>query len=524
MSELTQKVDALFTEWDKTTSPGCVLAVIQNGEIVYKRGYGMANLELGVPITSQTLFYIASTSKQFAGMAIALLVEAGKIALDDDIRKYIPEMPDYGTPITVSHIVHHTSGVRDYLELGSLAGRKLEDVTTENETLGLITRQKELNFTPGDRFLYSNSGYVLMSIIVRRVSGQGLAQFAYENIFKPLSMTHSFFKDNYKMLLPNRATGYAPGPNGSFENAYCNLETVGDGGLFTSVEDLFLWDQNYYHNRLGKGTQSLIDLMLTTEPFNNGKPSEYAFGLMHGTYRGQKTVSHGGGLNGARTQMTRFPDQQFTVICLSNLGSFNPDKIVQQVSDIYLADVLESQEETAEGTVIELSKADLESKLGLYRCAQSGVTRRLIIDQDKLCFKIGSMALHFSPLADKSFKAAEYHVSLTFADDLMHEQVGSGQVDVYERVAQATPTAADLQTYVGHYFSPEVQATHEILLKEGELFSYHPRIGTNPLQPTIKDGFAVNGLDILFIRDAQGALTGYQLEGGRVKHIRFERQ
>lgn len=522
MTDKREQVDALFTQWDRTTSPGCALAVIHNGEIVYKRGYGMANLELGVPITPQTVFYIASTSKQFAAMAIALLIEDGRITANDDIRRHIPEMPDYGTPITVSHIVHHTSGIRDYLELGALAGKKLEDVWTENEALGMIARQKELNFRPGDRFLYSNSGYVLMSIIVHRVSGMGLAQFAHERMFKPLGMMHSFFKDNYKMLIPNRATGYAPGPDGGFENAYSNLETVGDGGLFTSVEDLYLWDQNYYHNRLGKGAQSLIERMLSTEPFNDGKPSDYAFGLMHGSYRGQKTIAHGGGLNGARTQMTRFPDQKFTVICLSNLGSFNPDKIVQQVADIYLADVLGPVEEAAAG--MELSQDVLESRTGLYRCAESGVTRRLDIHDGKLRLKSGTLDLHFSPQAENRFLAEEYPVVLTFENDCFQEQIGSGSVEAYERVEEAHPTPEELQALTGRYYSDELQSARDIALEDSHLVARHPRLGAATLQPTIPDGFSINGLDVLFSRDSQGEPTGFTLESGRVRHLRFERQ
>ena len=262
---LTERVDKLFAQWDKPGSPGCALGVVKDGEFIYRRGYGMANLDLDIPISSKTDFYICSTSKQFTAMSIALLVRDGKIALDDDIRKYLPEIPQYQSPITINDLIHHTSGLRDYLDLIELSGRSILDVSSDENFLKAIARQKKLNFKPGDEFSYSNSNYFLLSEIVKRVSGKSLRAFADERIFKPLGTANTFFHDNRGEIIKNRAFGYSPQKDGSFSVILTNFEGVGDGGLYTSVDDLLLWDRNFYDNKLGGGAD-LIDQVLTTPP------------------------------------------------------------------------------------------------------------------------------------------------------------------------------------------------------------------------------------------------------------------
>ncbi|MBA3693269.1 MAG: serine hydrolase, partial [Acidobacteria bacterium] len=229
---LKVKVDALFAQWDKPDSPGCALGVIKDGNFIYKRGYGMANLDYNIPISPNTSFYIASTSKQFTAASIALLAREGKISLDDDIRKYLPEIPQYQSPITIRHLVYHTSGIRDYLDLTGLAGRHTEDVNTDDDFIKFIARQKNLNFKPGERYLYSNSGYFLLSQIVKRASGKSLRAFTDENVFKPLGMVNTRFHDDRSEIIKNRATGYFPRKGGGFSVLITNFDGVGDGGLF----------------------------------------------------------------------------------------------------------------------------------------------------------------------------------------------------------------------------------------------------------------------------------------------------
>lgn len=333
-SSVHGRVDAVFAQWNRTDSPGCAVGVYRNGAIEYARGYGMANLELGVALSPQSIFDIGSTSKQFTAMSIMLLARDGKLSLDDDIRKYVPELPNYGKTITIRHILTHTSGIRDYLTLWGLAGVDDADLTTDDDALALIARQRELNFAPGDQWLYSNSGFFLASVIVKRVSGKTLARFAAERIFAPLGMTHTRFNDDHMAVIPERATGYAPRDSGGWATAMSNFEQTGDGAVQTSIEDLQRWDENFYTGAVG-GSETLAT-MQKTAVLNDGKPQTYALGLMVDRYRGLRAVSHGGSWAGYRAELLRFPEQHLSVACLCNLARTNPSLLARRVAEIYL--------------------------------------------------------------------------------------------------------------------------------------------------------------------------------------------
>ena len=512
MTDFTKQVDELFSEWDNTNSPGCVIAIIRDGKIVYKRGYGMANLELNVPLTSSTVFFLGSVTKQFTAMAICLLIEDGKIALTDDIRKYLPELPDYGVPITIDHLIHHTSGIRNHLELGYLIGKRIEDVWTVDETMKVIARQKGLNHLPGDQYLYSNSGYVLLAVILKRVTGKSLRQFAHENIFQPLGMENSVFKDDYKLIIQNRASGYSKRSDGGFSNEYHNLQTMGEGGLYSNVDDLFLWDQNFYNNRLGKGTGDLIDLLYSITPLNDGTEQKYAFGLIHHSYRGLKLVTHGGSLNGAKTQMTRFPEQKFTVICLSNFSDFKTGYFVFKIADIYLADHLEPKDKGTSSESIELNEEELASKVGLYHSANTGITRRVEIEDGKIIMPISKkLTVTLSPLDKNRFNVVGWPVEVVFKPikgekglQMSEYFVNELRRIIYKPTEAANPTPDELRVYIGRYHSDELDTDYILEIEDGQIVLKHSRIDDNILQPTIKDGFNGNEIDINFMRDDQG--------------------
>ncbi|HSR49296.1 MAG TPA: serine hydrolase domain-containing protein [Acidobacteriota bacterium] len=345
--ERERRVDRVFAEWNRSDSPGCALAVARHGRVLYARGYGMADLEHGVAITPRTAFYVGSVSKQFTAMAIALLAEEGKLGLDDDVRHYIPELPHYGNVITVRHLVHHTSGLRDYLALMSLSGRSIADSISDPEVVDLIARQQELNLRPGSRFLYSNSGYFLMAEIVKRVTGGSLREYAEEKMFGPLGMRHSHFHDRVEHIIPNRADGHRRLGDGEWGLIHSRFALVGSGGLYTTVEDLIKWNENFHGNRMGRATQDLMKQVQTPGRLNNGAPLDYAFGLFIGEYRGLPTVSHGGALGGYRAHLLRFPQQHFSVAIECNLNAIDPEPLALAVSDLYLAeDMAPRPEET----------------------------------------------------------------------------------------------------------------------------------------------------------------------------------
>jgi CubicO group peptidase (beta-lactamase class C family) len=340
----TAAVDEIFADLTRTGSPGCAVGVYRDGKIIYSRGYGLANLEQSVPITPQSVFDIGSTSKQFTAASILLLEKHGKLRLDDDIRKYIPELSDYGQKITILHLLNHTSGLRDYLTLMDLAGVNTDSVTTDEDALQIIARQKALNFPPGSDMLYSNTGFFLLSTVVKRVSGKTLREFAAENIFAPLAMVHTVFRDDHTGLVANRSMAYEPDEKrGGYSLAVSYFEQTGDGAVHTSVEDLLKWDENFYSAQVG-GKELLAELQ---EPgkLNSGKVLDYAKGLHIGEYRGLRTVSHGGAWGGYRAELLRFPEQHFSVACLCNLGIAAPWKRSQQVAEVYLGGLMQPRKE-----------------------------------------------------------------------------------------------------------------------------------------------------------------------------------
>jgi len=333
-------LDNLFKTWNNSSSPGFALGIIRDGKLIYSKGYGMSDLEHDVPITDSTIFYIGSVSKQFVTMCVLLLEEQGKLNLDDRIQKYLPDFPEYNAPLTIRHFIHHTSGVRDNLTLCFLAGIDALDHVDKEEMYQLIKRQKQLNFSPGEKYLYSNSCYFMLGLIIEKVSGISLNEFAQKNIFEPLGMRKTIFLDDNTRIIRNRAFCYLL-ENGKYKNQIMRYDLVGSGGVYSNIRDLYLWDQNFHHNKLGKGSQALINKMHTEDTLNSGKSTGYAYALRNGTYRGLKTVSHSGAFASYRSNLLRFPEQKLTVIVLGNVTPIEIEKLSYNVVDVMLEKLLQ---------------------------------------------------------------------------------------------------------------------------------------------------------------------------------------
>ncbi len=336
-------VDAVFAEYDNSNTPGCALGVVRDGLLEYGRGYGMANLDHGIAISPQTVFRTGSVGKQFTAASIAIAVEEGVISLDDPVRRWITDLPSYPVDPTIRQVVHHTSGLRDYLTLMALRGLRGDDYYTNAEVRAAIARQSELNFTPGSEFLYSNSGYFILGEIIRETTGMTLREYAQEKIFGPLAMTHSHFHDDHNHIVPGRATGYAPTEDG-YRISVTTLDMVGDGAVFTSVEDLALWVDALNEDGIRDGLSEVLE---THEPLTTGEPNPYAFGQFVRDYRGLRMVSHGGAFVGYRADITRFPEQGVSIVTACNRSDVNPSGLARQVADVVLADQLGETAEAA---------------------------------------------------------------------------------------------------------------------------------------------------------------------------------
>lgn len=531
----TEQVDKIFAGWDKKDSPGCALAIIKDGRIIYKRGYGMAHLEQNSPITSTTIFDTGSVSKQFTAMSVLLLAEQGKISLDDDIRKYLPEMPQYESVITIRHLVNHTSGLRDYLTLVGLAGGgRDEDFYVDGEVVDLLARQKQLNFKPGDQWLYSNSGYFLLSQIVKRASGKTLRQFADENIFKPLGMKSTHFNDDHTEIIKNRAQGYAPRRGGGFSISVSPLDMVGDGNVVTTVEDLFLWDQNFYRNKLGKGGQELINEALKTGVLNSGEKLDYAAGIFVISYKGLNEVSHGGAFVGYRAGILRFPDQQFSVACECNLATIDPMGLAHRIADVYLADQFKPEVAKKSNDLpkfIELPESELKDKVGAFRNTVNGLIWKLKVKEGKLTADVPGNTLQFAAVNANEFHSLNGQIkrALKFEKQGQNKlmwMTPEGQKPVkFEAVELVSPSPAELAGYVGDYYSDELGVTYKIVLEGGHLYIRHENkykeLPSNALEPTLKDSFFIQGVTVNFKRNEQKQISAFTLDAGRVRNISF---
>lgn len=345
----TKRIDAAFASLDKPDSPGCAAGVVVGGRIAYARGYGLASLEQQVPISPRTVFDLGSTSKQITSAAVALLVLDGKLKLEDDVRKYIPELPDYGKPIPVRRLLDHTSGLRDYTDVLSLDGHHEEDLTTTAQGLEAMTRQKVLNFPTGEEFRYTNTGHFLASILVQRVSGKSLRAFALERIFAPLGMTATTYLDDHALVVPMRATGYAPRDGGGFETSMSDWEQVGDGGVQSSIEDLAKWADNLETGKVGG--KALIDMMHTSGRLNDGTPTGYGLGLFMRQHRGLTLVTHGGAWAGFHANLLRVPERRVAAIVLCNVSSANTERLGLAAIDAAL-DALPAAERPAPAAAI----------------------------------------------------------------------------------------------------------------------------------------------------------------------------
>jgi CubicO group peptidase (beta-lactamase class C family) len=513
-----RKVDGLFAAYDKPDSPGCALGVVRDGNFIYKRGYGQASLELGVPLTPESVFYMGSISKQFTAASVVLAAEQGFLSLDDDVRKYIPELPSYGETITLREMLHHTSGLRDIFSLLSLAGRNAEDIHPTEELLDLVARQKGLNFKPGDEFLYSNTNYFLMSIVIQRATGKPLSEFAEENIFKLLGMTHTRFYDDRTLVVSGRVPAYLPRAGGGFRVGWStNFDKIGDGGLMSTVDDLLLWDRNFYDNKLGKGT--LLKELETPGVLNNGKQIRYALGLGMDQYRGLPTIEHGGALFGYRTELLRFPEQKFSVICLCNLGSIRPDGLAKKVADLYLAGQLSPEPANSAA-----DKVDAQPYAGWYR----DVSSHSVLQVNALDTGVEAFGIHFEP------RDASHFVAPSFAEMAVKRQTsGAMRLEltfpdsapaILETYQPIDASADKLAQYAGEYTSDEVQATYRLYVEKGKLTLAVNWQDPFVMEPTVRDEFqGPDGSAIVFRRDAEGHITGFDAFAGRVRNIFFTR-
>lgn len=532
---LTDKVDKIFSDWNTTSSPGCALAVAKDGHIVYEHGYGMANMELGIAITPQSVFDIGSVSKQITAMAILLLAQEHKLSLDDDVRKYLPEIPDYGSTITIRHMLHHTSGLRNYDDLFDIEGIPEADLTTDRDAMELIVRQKGVNFKPGEEFLYSDTNFFLMSQIVKRITGQTLRQFAQDRIFGPLGMNSTHFHDDHTMIVPRRATGYAPHSSGGFEMDMSNFEQLGDGSVMTTVEDLFKWDQNFEHPVVGG--EDAIRQLTTPGTLNNGERIPYGMGIFIDRYRGLNWWHHSGEWVGYRAALSHFPDQHFSTLVLCNcVGSMEPMRMAKRVADLYLdGDFAPAEKPNSAENSVAVPAATLQHYTGAYWSEKNGALRRFTIQDGKLVMVGPGMSYDMLPQGNGQFELVEpdsehrdkYIFRSNKNGEFELETSEGGAPVVYQAVKGSAPDASHFNDYVGSYTNDELQARWNLVVENGKLIRQQWMAEDQQLDASFPDGFIADLSEgeflMHFVRDRNGRVIGFDVATDMVRPMRFRK-
>ncbi len=516
--ELAAKIDRLFAKWDHQDTPGVIVAVARDGETIFSRGYGMANLEHGVALTPATVSESGSVAKQFTAAAVVLLAQRGKLSLDDPIRKHLPEMPAaLADKITVRMLLNHTSGLRDIHGLFALMGRPSYSSAHDNaEVLRVMSRQQQLNFAPGAEYLYCNAAYVLAAIVVQRVSGQSFGAFCEEQVFKPRGMTHTRWRDDFTAIIPGRATGYDLRPGGGYriDLPYSNI--VGNGGLLCTVGDLLKWTASLDETAGEWG--AVVRVLQTPSKLNDGRTIDYALGLTVDESAGVKEISHGGSTAGFRTFLARFPEKKVSFALLGNAGEFNPAVAARGLTRLVL-DLPAPPAPKRLAVAVET----LKPFAGLYHAAQTDDLMNLTVKDGKLY----DGAAELIPTAPGQFTNAGGRTTFVFTETPARRLTVTTRngVVAYAQVAAAKPTAAQLAMYVGTYYSEELDVAQVVTVKNGRLsvaqWPEAPHVG----EPTFTDGFWLGrAWHATFTRDASGAITGYELTNGRCRRVKFGRR
>jgi CubicO group peptidase (beta-lactamase class C family) len=511
--DMAAKIDKVFAQWSQST-PGCAVGVAEGGKPPILRAYGMADLEHDIAITPDTIFEAGSVSKQFTAAAVALLAQDGKLSLDDPVRKYIPEVPDYGAPITIRQMLNHTSGLRDWGAVAEIGGwPRTSRVYTQAHVLDIVSRQSALNFTPGTRWSYSNTGYTLAAILVERVSGMPFTRFTSERIFQPLGMSNTSWRDDYTRIVRHRALAY------EFMGGYRLLmpfeNTIGHGGLLTTVGDLLKWNANF--DQAAVGGQALMNEMQTRGRFNDGKPHDYALGLTVGAVRGVPLVNHTGSTAGYRAVLNRYPAQKLSVAVLCNTGNATAPAYGASVAALYLQSRFVKP--AAPAAYRGFAASALDGREGEYYDSTLGRAIRLRREADALRWENGPLfvASGAEELSDPDGRTLRFGPdgSFRFIDKF-------GQASTLQRAVNSVD-ASVLAEAEGRYVSADAQAQWTLEVRNGRLIARNgPGINV-PLAPAYKDTFAAPGVLVALRRGEAGKIIGLTVITDRVWHMQFDR-
>lgn len=529
-----EQVKQLLSKYNNAQGPGAAVMVIQDDEVLYSGYFGMSNLTFGIPYNENTRHNIGSTSKQFANFALLLLQEDGKLSLDDDVRKHIPELPDFGQTVTIRHLSTHTSGYREFLNTLAMTGRSMNATLSRDKIINLVQQQPELQNIPGEEWNYNNTGYALIAEIIKRTSGMSFPEFMKQRVFNPLEMYSTVVRGSQAHVVESRSAGYYQSDEGEYLEATDLGGAMGAGGIHSTLEDLSRWVANFSDPKLG--TQAMIDSMMTPYVLNNGTPTGYGLGFFIQEYKGQKYIHHGGADVAHRSMLAWYPELDAAVITQSNDASFNAGGISAEVTDIFFKEYLKDEEseteetEPAEDDVFTYNTGDFDLLAGRYELSvMPGFVLTFSREGEQLFAQgTGQPQIALNASSDSTFSLVGVNAALTFhmnedgsADSLTLHQNGNHIAHKIEW----NPSEEELAGFSGVYFSEELQTRYKaVVSEEGKLQLEHYQLNDPiELEPGVKDefsgGFPIS--NVQFIRGEAGEVTGFKAGNGRTRGVYF---
>lgn len=529
------QIDSLFIDWNKPNHPGGSIGVMKNDKIVFSKSYGLASLEYLIPNSTETLFNIGSVSKQFTAMGIVLLHIQGKLSIDDDIRKYLPELPDFGEKVTIRQMLHHTSGLRSLHAMLVLAGWRGDDSRTNEDLYRFMNMQRDLNFKPGSEHLYSNTGYILMVKIIENITAKKFPDWMKQNIFEPLGMNHTYVEDNYNRVVRNNATSYYQPNNGEFLKEVEYWGYVGSGNIHSTTNDLLKWMNNF--NDPQNNWKEPFKLMTTLDKLNDRSDNNYAFGVRMIKALGYDIIKHGGTIGGFNSYAGTCPEEKLNVVVLTNFSSSSPDSKANQIYEILLPklDAVKNKDVKKNNTLkpIYLSNNELKKYEATYWNDKENYARKIYLKNDTLRYSRSSTnETPIVPIGNDKFQmlttSADLKIKFTIngKQKSMIVTVDNGKPNISHNYEVRTMTRKDLLSYTGQFYSPELETTYSIYLKNDTLYWHHSRHGDFKMK-VLKNDVLEGEWPMLitkYKRDKRGKTTGFYVSNGRVRNLWFEKQ
>lgn len=511
-------IEKIFSRYNSNSMPGTELAIGRHGQVIFSKAWGMADLEHNISLTTNALTEAGSVSKQFTAASILLLEQQGKLSLNDDVHKYIPELPDYGQVITLRHMMQHTSGLKDWGSIMDLAGWPRGNRAYSNDyALYVISLQQSLNNQPGDEYIYSNSNYNLLAIIVQRVSGLSLAEFTKQHIFEPAGMKHTEWRNNYKKVVKDRAIAYSR----SGQNFYTNMpneNAYGNGGLLTTAEDLLAWNHYYLSGKLG--SPSLLPNQTATRKLNNGRVNNYGAGLMMDSIGGWQAISHSGATASYRANLEYFPEAGLSIAWLSNTSAFDNDtfNVTNAVRRVFLPNRRPAAARPRPTTVT-VAPEKLASYAGWYRDPRNNAGLKLYVKEGRLSSLFPTATL--TAITDNAFMLGNTRLEMGNKKGML---VSAGSDGIYfEKMDSANVSPKYLEDFVGQYYSKEAEAMYHIVVNAGKLLLQIKPTTTFILTPTYKDAFDCPFGPLYFVRDLKRGIMELKISVGRARNVLFNK-